>query len=50
VANLLSKGIVDADGAPGPNAGRSEQWQATDTDHYSIAPMRTSIFGNTAAA
>ncbi len=44
VVNLLSQVIVDADGAPGPNAGRSEQWQATDTNHYSIAPTRTSVF------
>jgi phospholipase C len=44
VANLLSEGIVDANGAPGPNVSRSPQWQATDTDRYSVAPTRTKPF------
>jgi hypothetical protein len=44
VANLLSEGIVDADSAPGPNASRAQQWQASDNDRYSIAPTRTSPF------
>ena len=31
VANLLSEGIVDADGAPGPNVSKVRQWQAIDS-------------------
>ena len=42
VVNLLSEGIVDASGAPGPNAGRARQWQALDNDRYSITPSRIS--------
>jgi phospholipase C len=44
VANLLSEGTIDANGAPGPNANRAIQWQAIDRDRYSIAPTRTSPF------
>jgi phospholipase C len=44
VTNLLSEGIVDAHGAPGPNASRARQWQALDNDRYSIAPQRTGPF------
>jgi phospholipase C len=44
VANLLSEGIVDADGAPGPNVSKVRQWQAIDRDSYSIAATRTSPF------
>jgi phospholipase C len=44
VANLLSEGIIDANGAPGPSANRAIQWQAIDHDRYSIAPTRTSPF------
>ena len=36
--NLLSEGIVNADGTPGPNAALSQQNSATDTTTYSIAP------------
>jgi len=32
VLNLLSKGIVKADGSPGPNYGEALQYQASDTD------------------
>jgi phospholipase C len=44
VANLLSEGIIDANGAPGPSANRAIQWQAIDHDRYSITPTRTSPF------
>src|SRR6266851_2130459 len=44
VANLLSEGIIDANGAPGPSANRAIQWQAVDRDRYAIAPTRTSPF------
>ncbi len=36
--NLLSEGIVNADGTPGPNAGLATQYSATDTTTYSISP------------
>jgi phospholipase C len=36
--NLLSEGIVNADGTPGPNAILSRQNSAVDTTTYSIAP------------
>lgn len=44
VANLLSEGIIDASGAPGPKADSARQWQALDNNRYSIAPKRTSPF------
>ena len=37
VMNLLSEGIVNTDGTPGPNFAKAQQWQADDKDHYSIA-------------
>jgi phospholipase C len=45
VSNLLSKGIVNADGTPGPNFWMASQSAATDTsaDGYQISPS-----GNTA--
>jgi len=44
VWNLLSRGIVKADGTPGPNAARARQWQAIDTDAYSPDPRRTAPY------
>lgn len=44
VDNLLSKGIINADGTPGPHFKKAEQWQASVTDKYSIAPRRTEPF------
>lgn len=41
VNNLLSEGIVNADGSPGPNFARGAQYQATDTDTFQIAPDKT---------
>jgi len=38
VDNLLSKGIIEADGSPGPNIGLAEQYSASDTTTFSIAP------------
>jgi phospholipase C len=39
VANLLSKGIVNADGTPGPNFDKALQYQVTATDgKYAVAP------------
>ena len=42
--NLLSEGIINTDGTPGPNFGKAQQWQAEDKDQYSIAPKRTAPF------
>jgi len=41
VLNLLSEGIVNADGTPGPNFAKAEQMQASDTTTYTIAPTIT---------
>jgi len=38
VANLLSKGIVNADGSPGPNAALAEQRQAAPRGRYEVMP------------
>src|SRR5450755_4049260 len=39
VSNLLSKGIIKADGTPGPNYSLSAQFSAVDSDGpFSIAP------------
>ena len=44
VRNLLSEGIIKADGSEGPNFKQAEQWQAVDHDKYSIAPERTAAY------
>ncbi len=44
VSNLLSKGIINVDGTPGPHFIEAQQWQASDTGQYSIAPQRTRLF------
>lgn len=44
VWNLLSKGIVDANGSPGPNYVNAMQWMANDTGHYTIHPVKTSPY------
>ena len=41
VLNLLSEGIVNADGTPGPNFAKAEQMRASDTTTYAIAPSIT---------
>jgi phospholipase C len=41
IANLLSKGIVKADGTPGPHYGDALQVQATDTKTYELSPTKT---------
>ncbi|MBV8306212.1 MAG: phosphoesterase, partial [Gammaproteobacteria bacterium] len=38
VDNLLSKGIVNIDGSPGPNYALARQNSAVDTGAYSLAP------------
>lgn len=46
VWNLLSEGIVNPDGSPGPNASIATQYQATDTaaDGYEIHPAKSTPF------
>ena len=38
--NLLSEGIVNADGTPGRNYNQALQFQATDTTTFSVAPAK----------
>ena len=44
VSNLLSEGIINSDGMPGPHFSKALQWQTSVTDKYSIAPRRTQSF------
>ncbi|HEU5398733.1 MAG TPA: phosphoesterase, partial [Gammaproteobacteria bacterium] len=46
VWNLLSEGIVNTDGTPGPNFARAQQWQASDTGAYSLHPGKTAPYVN----
>jgi phospholipase C len=46
VDNLLSKGIIYADGTPGPNYGKAAQFAATDTNFYSISPGQKVPYDN----
>jgi phospholipase C len=50
ISNLRSKGIVNADGTPGPNYSLSAQFSALDsttsgTDSFSNSPQSKSIYG-----
>ena len=44
VDNLLSEGIIQADGTPGPHFNKAAQWNAIDHDKYSITPVRTETY------
>src|SRR6516165_4174298 len=44
VLNLLSEGIVNADGTPGPNYSSATQYQALDTTVYQSSPPKTSPY------
>ena len=46
VLNLLSEGIIDVNGNPGPNSALAQQWQASDTTTYSNSPSKTTPFTN----
>jgi len=46
VANLLSRGIVNADGTPGINYGLSAQYAAVDSGLFEISPGSKSAYGN----
>jgi acid phosphatase len=41
VENLLSEGIINADGSPGPNVAKAVQNTASDTTSYSLTPTQT---------
>jgi phospholipase C len=42
VQNILSEGIVNEDGTPGPNFSKATQYQADATsDSYSVSPKKT---------
>lgn len=45
VANLLSKGIVDADGSPGPKVAAAAQSIAEVRARYAVRPKITGAFG-----
>jgi phospholipase C len=46
VFNLLSEGIVNSDGSPGPNFAQAAQQQATDTpaDAFMLSPVQTGSY------
>jgi phospholipase C len=44
VLNLLSQGIVNADGTPGPNYSSAAQFQAQDTASYQLSPSGKSQY------
>ena len=46
VSNLLSKGIVNADGSPGPNYALSAQYNAVDNTTYAISPAEKTVYTN----
>ena len=44
VRNLLSEGIVNADGTPGPQVAKAQQWQAQSTGKFALAPQHTAPY------
>jgi phospholipase C len=46
ISNLLSRGIINADGTPGENYLQSGQYSAVDTSVYQIDPTGKAIYGN----
>ena len=44
ISNLLSKGIVNEDGTPGPNYVKSAQYSAVDNDQYDLSPDNKTIY------
>lgn len=46
VSNLLSKGIVNADGTPGPNFSQAAQYKASDTGTFQLSPSPRGPFKN----
>ena len=39
--NLLSEGIVNSDGSPGPNYGKALQYQGSDMTIYQLTPLKS---------
>jgi phospholipase C len=46
VDNLLSKGIINSDGTPGPNYAKAAQYSAVDNNFYSINPGQKTLYDN----
>lgn len=46
VENLLSEGIVTANGAPGPDVAKARQDTASDTRLYRLSPKRTGAYAS----
>jgi phospholipase C len=46
VSNLLSKGIIKADGSKGPRYSLSAQYSAQDTTTYAISPSGKTLYSN----
>jgi phospholipase C len=44
ILNLRSEGILDANGSPGPDFYKAQQWMATDTGTFSIHPGKTTPY------
>src|SRR5450432_1463489 len=44
VRNILSEGIVNEDGTPGPNFATAAQFQANATGTYSVSPAKTTVY------
>jgi len=44
VGNLLSRGIVDRDGKPGPRFGDAMQREASVRDRYAVTPATTGVY------
>ena len=46
ISNLLSKGIVNADGSKGPNYNLAAQYRAVDRTQFSISPPGKEVYTN----
>jgi phospholipase C len=46
VSNLLSKGIIKANGKPGPNYSVSAQYSAVDSSTFAISPGEKTVYTN----
>jgi phospholipase C len=44
VQNILSEGIVNEDGTPGPNFAAAKQFQASATTTFSVSPTKTTAY------
>jgi phospholipase C len=44
VWNLLSEGIINADGTPGPNFTKAQQWKAIDIGVFAEHPHKTDVY------